>query len=137
MKKILLAAGLAALLPLPAAAQTHPAMVGVVVGSPGNQTGPDFVRAMMMADKYEVAAAKLALRRARDPAILEFARDMIQAHNQMAEQLQKVCDRALVGQPPTPPPAFDPPHQRLYRQLEGSGSDFEGIYVAQQLDDHR
>lgn len=140
MRKPILAAGLLALFcagALPARAQTHPAQVGVVVGDPGKQTGPNFVKAMMMADKYAIAAGKLAIKDAYDPAVRELAHDMVAVHRKKAKALKKIYDRTLVGKTPTPPPAFDPPHQRLYHALQRSGAGFDRVYIAQQVDDHQ
>jgi putative membrane protein len=140
MRKSILAAGLLAFLcagALPARAQTHPAQLGVAVGEPGKQTGSNFVKTMMMADKYAIAAGKLALKDARDPAVREVAQDMIAVHRKKANQLKKVYDRTLAARSPTPPPVFDPPHQRLYHALQVSGAAFDRVYIAQQLDDHQ
>ena len=138
MKKSILAAGFLAVFGiLPAQAQTHPAQVGVAVGEPGKQTAPNFIKSMMMADKYAIATGKLAVKKAHDPAVRELAHDMIAVHRRKATQLKKVYDRTLAARSPTPPPAFDPPHQRLFHKLQGSGAAFDRVYIAQQLDDHQ
>lgn len=139
MKKSLMAAVcIAALIPLvPAVAQTDPAQVGVSTGAPGAQTGRDFVQFMMMSDKFEIAASQLALERARDPAIRDFAADMIAAHRASSDDLKAVSDSSNVGRAVTPPPTFDPQHNNMYHELTASfGRRFERIYLAQQRDAH-
>ena len=123
MRKSILATGLLALFcagALPARAQTHPAQVGVAVGEPGNQTGPNFVKTLMMADKYAIAAGKLAENKARDPAVREVAHDMVADHRKKVKALKKIYDRTLVGKTPTPPPGLRPaasaPLSRAARQ---------------------
>ena len=140
MKKSILAAGLLAVFgvgSVPAQAQTHPSQVGVAVGEPGKQTGPNFVKTLMMADKYAIAAGRLAEKKAHDPAVRAVAHGMVADHRKKVKALKKIYDRTLVGKPPTPPPAFDPPHQRLYHKLQASGAAFDRVYIAQQLDDHQ
>src|SRR5690348_2754156 len=83
---------------LPVIAQTDPAQVGVSTSPPWNQTGRDFVQHMMMGNKFEIAASKLALNKSRDPAIRDFARDMIAAHTEMGEDLKAASDSTLIGQ---------------------------------------
>lgn len=123
---------------LPAWAQSHPSQVSAVTGQPGNQTGQDFAQAMMMNDKFEIAAGRLAAQRARDPAVRDFARDMIAAHAELSLDLKQVTDRTLVGRTPVPPPAFDPPHQQLYQALEAAPAvQFDRLFIAQQVDAHR
>lgn len=142
MKKTLLAAAcLMALAPfanLPAAAQSDPAQVGVVTAPPWNQTGKDFVQFMMMGDKFEIAAGRLALERSSNSGVRDFARNMINAHEQMDADLKEVSDHTIVNRYVTPPPAFDPRHQQMYTALESSfGPDFDRLYVNQQFDGHR
>jgi len=140
MKKTLLAAVcVAALIPaVPALAQTDPAEVGVTTAPPWSQTGRSFVQHMMMSDKFEIAASQLALEKSGDPAIRDFARDMIASHREMGADLKAVSDATMVGNTVTPPPAFDPQHRDMYAALTGSfGRSFDRIYIAQQFDAHR
>src|SRR3569623_3493454 len=141
MKKSLLAAVCAvALVPLaglPASAQTDPAQVGVSTSPPWSQTGRDFVQHMMMGNKFEIAASKLALEKSRDPAIRDFARDMIAALSEMGEDLKVASDSTLIGRTVTPPPVFDPQHQRMYNALTGSfGRSIERVFIDLQIDAH-
>src|SRR6185312_210717 len=113
MKKSLMAAVcIAALIPLvPAVAQ--PSQVGISTGAPGAQTGRDFVQFMMMSDKFEIAASQLALERSRDPAVRDFAAEMIAAHRATSDDLKAVSDSTNVGR------------------------RFDDNYLAQQRDAHR
>lgn len=112
--------------------------VGISTGVPGAQTGKDFVQFMMMSDKFEIAAGKLALERARSPAVRDFAADMIAAHSESSADLKAASDSTLVGRTVTPPPNFDPQHQNMYDELTSSfGRRFERIYLDQQLAAHQ
>jgi putative membrane protein len=112
--------------------------VGISTGAPGAQTGKDFVQFMMMSDKFEIAAGRIALERARSPAIRDFAADMIAAHSESSAELKVASDSTLTGRMVTPPPNFDPRHQNMYNELTSSfGRRFERIYLAQQLDAHQ
>ena len=141
MKKSVLAAvctlALVPLTGLPASAQTDPAQVGVSTAPPWSQTGKDFVQHMMMGNKFELEASRLALSKSRDPAIRDFARDMIAAHTEMGEDLKAASDSTLVGQTVTPPPVLDPQHQEMYAALDGSfGRNFDRIFINEQFDVH-
>ncbi len=140
MKKYLLAAVCAAaLMPaVPALAQTEPDMVGVSDSRPWNQTGTTFVQNMMMGDKFEIESSRLALDKSANPAVRDFARDIIAAHTATSEDLKAVADRTIVGGMVTPPPRLDPQHLEMYHALEASfGSDFDREFIAQQFSAHR
>lgn len=138
MRKLLLSAAWSLLLMLPAAAQWHPAQLGATSAGPDNQTGRSFVQAMLMIDRYEAAAGRMALRRSWDPAIRDLGRDLIRKHNAMAADLNQVSDRTLVGSIITPPPAFDPEHQRMFLALETApAAAFDRAFVSQQVEIHR
>jgi putative membrane protein len=119
-------------------ADAQPSQVGISTGAPGAQTGRDFVQFMMMGDKFEIAASQLALERARDPAVRDFAAHMIAAHRASSDDLKAVSDSTNVGRSVTPPPVFDPQHNDMYHELTASfGRRFDNIYLAQQRDTHR
>ena len=125
-------------IPLSASAQTAPNMVGVTDSQPWNQTGAVFAQNMMMSDKFEIASSRLALDRSRDPAVRDFARDMIGAHSETSADLKAVVDHTVLSNQVTPPPRLDPRHMRMYHALEASfGRDFDREYIAQQFAAHR
>lgn len=139
MRKFLLAAVCAgALAPvLPAIAQSDPSQVGVTTAVPWSQTGRSFVQHMMMGDKFEIAASQLALQKSRDPAIREFAQEMIASHRALGADLKAASDSTLVGRTVTPPPAFDPRHRDMYNALQSShGQAFDRLFIAEQFDAH-
>jgi len=126
----------APVLGLPAFAQTALSQVGVTTAPPWNQTGQEFAQAMLTSDKFEIEASELAVERGSDP-VRDFARQMIAAHTQSAEDVKAVADHTLVGLTITPPPVLDPRHMEMYRELEASyGPDFDRAYIAQQFDVH-
>jgi putative membrane protein len=123
---------------LSASAQSEPNMVGVTDSQPWNQTGKVFAQNMMMSDKFEIASSRLALDKSRDPAVRDFARDMIGAHSETSNDLKEVVDRTVLSNEVTPPPQLDPRHMSMYHALEASfGRDFDREYLAQQFAAHR
>ena len=127
-----------ALLPSPALAQSPPSQVGATVALPGEQTGRSFVQYMWMIDKYERAAGRMAERRGQSAAVRELGRDMIVRHQALSRDLARVADHTQVGNVVTPPPAFDPPRQRLFGELSQTpDSTFDRAFIAQQIAVHR
>jgi putative membrane protein len=138
MQKPLSAALCAVLLSCPstyALAQWHPQQVGFVPSSPGHQTAKDFVQAMMMSDKFMIVTGNLALERSHDPAIRDFASDMIAAHRKIETDLKHVTDHSFVNRRVTPPPVFDPVHTKRHQALLFSyGPAFDRLYVSLQAE---
>lgn len=123
---------------MPAAAQSFPEQVGIVTSSPENRTAKDFAQAVMMSDKFVIVTAKLALERSSDPAIRDFATDMIAAHRKIWRDMKRVTDRSFVNRRITPPPVFDPDHTKRHRALLVSyGAAFDRLYLSQQFDVHQ
>lgn len=123
---------------VPAVAQWHPQQVGFVPSSPGHQTAKDFVQAMMMSDKFAIVTARLALERSQDPAVRNFASNMIAAHRKVETDLKHLTDRSFVNRRVTPPPVFDPDHTKRHQALLISyGRAFDRLYVSQQLQVHQ
>lgn len=122
----------------PALPQWHPEQVGFVPSSPGHQTAKDFVQAMMMGDKFMIVTGRLALERSRDPAIRDFASDMIADHRKIETDLKHVTDRFFVNRRVTPPPVFDPGHTKMHQALLISyGPAFDRLYVSLQGQVHQ
>jgi len=141
MQNSLLAALCVLLLPcagVPAVAQSFPEQVGFVSASPENRTSKDFAQAMMMSDKFVIVTSKLALERSRNPAIRDFASDMIAAHRKTWRDLKRVTDRSFVNRRVTPPPVFDPDHTKRHQALlVAYGPAFDRLYVSQLFEVHQ
>jgi putative membrane protein len=90
-----------------------------------------FVSQMSAGDLYEVEAGRIALKRSQNRRVSEFARQMISAHTRTSARLRSALD--------APPIAvrLDGRHQRMIDELRGAKqSDFDGLYLSQQVDAH-
>ena len=90
-----------------------------------------YVRLASSSDLYEIKSSQLALTRARDARLREFARMMINAHQGLGSQLSFAGRRLNL----LPSAQLLPEHQRLLDTLE-STSDFDGTYRRQQIQVH-
>lgn len=74
----------------------------------------------------EVAAARLALERAADPKVKDFARHMIREHEQTNEELDRIAaDKGIA----IVPEARGKPSDDLERLKRLSGEEFDSFYV--------
>ncbi len=99
-------------------------------------TRKQFIKRAVIANLYEVDAAKIALQRARRDEVREFARAMIADHEKMSSEL-----RSFIGgtnSPQMPPESLDTVHQTLIDHLNGAfDEDFDRRYIAQQKIAHK
>ena len=118
------AAGIAALMPAPAAAQES-----------GSRQTREFLQAAAQSDQFEILEAQTVLGQSTDPAIRTFAQRMIRDHRQSSGALVQAAIRA--GLKP-PPPALGDDQARLLSALQSQdGPDFERTYLKQQALAHR
>jgi lipid-binding SYLF domain-containing protein/predicted outer membrane protein len=66
------------------------------------QTARDFMKEAAQANQGEIAAADLALERASDPAVKEYARQMISDHTRANAQLKDLAQKMKVALPDEP-----------------------------------
>ncbi len=94
----------------------------------------EFLATAIQAGLAEVQLAELALERAQDEQVRNFAERMIEDHTAANEQLVSLAETAGM----TPPTEPDPQHQALHQELsELSGEEFDRRYMASQVEDHR
>jgi putative membrane protein len=101
-----------------------------------NESGRDAKRMkeLMQANMAEVEAGKLALEKAQDPKVKEFAQHMIEDHTKMLQEVQSLAQSKGVELPGAP----DAKHQKGMKKLESaSGANFDREYVRAMVRDHR
>jgi putative membrane protein len=84
---------------------------------------------------YEIEAGKLALEKSGNEKVREFARHMIEDHEDIAAKLGSWMGGR--NAPHAPPEQLDPAHNMLISDLRrASGDQFDRRYVSQQKDEH-
>jgi putative membrane protein len=128
-----------------ALAQKAPAQHSDSVGSAGNKSAAmptgatgnmnevastSFVEKAAMSDQFEIESSKLALQKATDPQIKQFAQQMIDEHSKSSDKLKATLQSAGANMSPPAGPALDAKHQALMDKLQkASGKEFERLYV--------
>jgi putative membrane protein len=86
-------------------------------------------------DMYEVAAAKIAVERSSNTDVKAFATKMIAAHTETSAKLKALL---ISGKNVALPAAVDDRRQGMLDELRGAkAADFDGRYIAQQVDAHK
>ena len=86
------------------------------------------------ADAAEIKQSKLALDKSTDPAVRDFAQQMITDHTALEVKMKPFADKYSVTPVTTP----NPDHQAEIDKLSGlSGKDFDKEYIASMEKDHR
>jgi putative membrane protein len=124
---------------------TGPAPVAAVEGATSaavgqmsaatTMTASGFVTAAATSDMFEIAAARIALGRAGNPALKEFARKMIHDHAASTVKLKSIL--ASSGLTVTPPSDLDERRRGLINNLNAaSDANFDKLYLDQQVAAH-
>jgi len=92
-----------------------------------------FVPTATSSNLFEIESSRLALRRARDPEVRRYARQMIRDHNLATRRMASVLRSAGI---PVPPPALNAKHQQMLATVEAA-PDFDAAYVSAQLMAHQ
>ena len=96
-----------------------------------------FIEAAANGSEFEVASSKLALQKSQNPAVQQFAKQMISDHNKAAKDLKTYVDEAQLNDELIPA-KLDSKHAAILSQLSTSaGSEFDARYIAAQKDAHR
>lgn len=126
MKRVLLVAAVAALVPLHRGAAAPDATERL--------TDEQFVRKAAAGGATEVEAGKMALRNSQTAEVKSFAQRMINEHTRVNQQLRSTADRKQIRVPNI----IEPQRQRaLDRLARLQGPDFDRAYAEQMLKDHR
>jgi len=85
-----------------------------------------FLASAAAAGLAEVEASRLALERATDPKVKDFARHMIKEHERLNEQLRRIAADKGIG---IAPEVHGDPRDELEALRRLSGKDFDAAYV--------
>ena len=89
---------------------------------------------LAIANMAEVETGKLALDKAQDPKVKEFAQHMVDDHGKMLDEVQSLAQSKGVDLPGAP----DAKHQKALKKLQSaSGADFDREYMRAMVKDHR
>lgn len=89
---------------------------------------------LAIANMAEIEAGKLALQKAQDPKVKEFAQHMIDDHSKMLDEVKQLAQSKSVELPSAP----DAKHQKAMKKLESaSGQDFDRQYMRAMVKDHK
>jgi putative membrane protein len=110
-----------ALAPSPALAQAPKASLGQA----------EFARMAASGDMFEIESSKLALSKAEDPQIKQFAQKLIDDHMASSKKLMSVADQK-------PPAMLDRKHAVMLEKLKAaSGKAFTQAFVSMQVQAHK
>ena len=94
-----------------------------------------FVEVAARGDMHEIEASKIAVARAQNPAVKEFAREMIADHTKTSENLKATLKDS--GENIALPVALDDRHKGMLDNLKGAAAeDFDNRFIAQQTNAH-
>jgi putative membrane protein len=93
-----------------------------------------FVEKASLSDRYEIVAARLALRRTRSPEVTRLAQGMITDHTASTHNLRAALEMNETRGVAAPPLELDPRHRTLVEHLEVAPDDmFDSTYLDQQV----
>ena len=131
MKNCLLLAAAAAAMGVGGCA-TAP-MAPPIAGDMTPEAAGAYVQLAGASDMFEIQSSQLALSRAQDASVRQFAQTMIDHHTQTSQQLIAAARAAGL----TPEPRLMPMQVQMMEQLEAaSGAAFEQLYMDQQVQAH-
>jgi putative membrane protein len=104
---------------------------------PADMTPEDRMGYVTMAaasDMFEIQSSQMALTRARNPAVRQYAQMLVTHHTQTTQQLMAAAQASGMS----PPPAMQIPLvQRMLGELQrASATDFDRVYLSQQVPAH-
>ncbi len=99
----------------------------------GADQDKQFLMTASQGDYTEMTFSKLALQKATNPRVKEYAQKMITDHTKLDEQMKPFADQMGVA----PVTSLDSMHQQKYDQLSSlSGADFDKQYMSDMDTDH-
>jgi putative membrane protein len=107
-----------------------------VISAEMTTTTKGFAEAAATSDLYEVAAGKIAQERSQKASVKDFAAKMIAAHTETSNKLKAALSAAHADV--ALPTSVDDRRQGMLDELRGAkAEDFDGRYMAQQVDAHK
>ncbi len=104
---------------------------------PRAATAADYVRIALASDLFEIESSRLALERARNPAVREFAQMLITDHTRSTEALGAAAQAAEPSVAMTQP-ALDPQQRQIVEGLRTAGEGaFDQLYLQGQVQAHQ
>jgi putative membrane protein len=102
--------------------------------TPTNRTA--YVQMAASSDMYEIQSSQIALSKAQNPLVRQFAQMMVTDHTNTTQQLMAASQAA--GLPPMTPMMM-PMHARMVSELQAApgGASFDNLYARQQLMAHQ
>lgn len=104
---------------------------------PADMTPEDrmgFVKLAGASDQFEIQSSQIALSKAQNPAVRQYAQMLITHHTQTSQQV--IAAAQASGMTP-PPPMLLPMQQRMIDQLQSaSTANFDRTYITQQVPAH-
>ncbi len=114
---------------------------GGMIGQAGAtmvNTADDFVEQVSISDKYEIAAAQIALERSSSTPVRELAQRMIDDHSHNSQELERTLQEIRPEQNLHPAAALDSRRESMIDHLRAAqDSDFDDTYLDQQLLAHQ
>lgn len=119
----------------PVSAQSPDKSAATQKSAKGGQSGDaKQMKELAIANMAEIEAGKLALEKAQDPKVKEFAQHMVDDHTKLLDELKQLAQANNVELPGAP----DAKHQKLMKKLQGlSGEKFDREYMQAMVKDHR
>jgi putative membrane protein len=119
----------AAGLPDPSAARTH------TRARTQGMSPETFVRQAAAANQFEIESSQLALQKAQNEKLKQYAQRMVEDHTKIADEMKQTLQRANF---PEPPAQLPQEQQVLLRELKSKkGAAFDRSYYMDQLSGHR
>jgi putative membrane protein len=95
----------------------------------------EFVNKAAVSNTFEIASSELAVERADNEVVRDFAERMIADHKKAGKDLKAAVDKS--GMQLTVPKELDKKHQAMVQELrDAEGSDFDQRYIAMQAKAH-
>ena len=113
------------------------AVLAAFAFSPMAHAAEDFSKKAAMGGEFEVQESQLALKSSTNPAIQQFAQQMITDHTKAGNELKAAMPAAGVT-PAEAPMRLDDKHAKMLKDLsEKTGKDFDKQYVSDQQKAHK
>lgn len=97
-------------------------------------TDTTFMKTLAQGGVAEVEAGKMATKKANDPAVKQFAQQMVEDHTKNNEELKALARKSGVTLPTTPGRQLQSQQSKLE---DNNGVTFDSAYIKDQVQDHQ